>query len=133
MTAPTDQFVDIAKRSQEAVTTAVRSWADTVQSFAGNLTAGQSQLPDPQSAVDTYFDFVEKVLANQRQLASQFVSASVKAGETVQEQVSKVTEQVTVQTVNGTEAAAAKATEATEATVTKAATTARAARNVAKS
>jgi hypothetical protein len=133
MTAPTDQFVDIAKRSQEAVTTAVRSWADTVQSFAGNLTAGQSQLPDPQSAVDTYFDFVEKVLANQRQLASQFVSASVKAGETVQEQVSKVTEQVTAQTVNGTETAVAKATEATEATVTKAATTARAARNVAKS
>jgi hypothetical protein len=133
MTAPTDQFVDIAKRSQEAVTTAVRSWADTVQSFAGNLTAGQAQLPDPQSAVDTYFDFVEKVLANQRQLASQFVSASVKAGESVQEQVSKVTEQVTAQTVNGTETAAAQAAEATEATVTKAATTARAARNIAKS
>jgi hypothetical protein len=133
MTAPTDQFVDIAKRSQEAVTTAVRSWADSVQSFAGNLTAGQAQLPDPQSVVDTYFDFAEKVLANQRQLASQFVSASVKAGETVQEQVGKVTEQVTAQTVNGTETAAAKATEATEATVTKAATTARAARNVAKS
>jgi hypothetical protein len=133
MTAPTDQFVDIAKRSQEAVTTAVRSWADSVQSIAGNLTAGQAQLPDPQSVVNTYFDFAEKVLSNQRQLASQFVSASVKAGETVQEQVSKVTEQVTAQTVNGTEAAAAKATEATEATVTKAATTARAARNVAKS
>jgi hypothetical protein len=133
MTAPTDQFVDIAKRSQEAVTTAVRTWADSVQSFTGNLTSGQAQLPDPQSAVDTYFDFVEKVLANQRQLASQFVSASVKAGETVQEQVSKVTEQVTAQTVNGTETAAAEATEATEATVTKAATTARAARNVAKS
>jgi hypothetical protein len=133
MTAPTDQFVDIAKRSQEAVTTAVRSWADSVQSIAGNLTAGQAQLPDPQSVVDTYFDFAEKVLANQRQLASQFVSASVKAGETVQEQVGKVTEQVTAQTVNGTETAAAKATEATEATVTKAATTARAARNVAKS
>jgi hypothetical protein len=133
MTAPTDQFVDIAKRSQDAVSTAVRSWADSVQSIAGNLTAGQAQLPDPQSVVDTYFDFAEKVLANQRQLASQFVSASVKAGETVQEQVGKVTEQVTAQTVNGTETAAAKATEATEATVTKAATTARAARNVAKS
>ena len=133
MTAPTDQFVDIAKRSQDAVSTAVRSWADSVQSFAGNLTAGQAQLPDPQSVVDTYFDFAEKVLANQRQLASQFVSASVKAGESVQEQVSKVTEQVTAQTVNGTETAAAKAAEATEATVTKAATTARAARNVAKS
>ena len=133
MTTPTDQFVDIANRSQEAVTTAVRTWADSVQSIAGNLTAGQAQLPDPQSVVDTYFDFAEKVLANQRQLATQFVSASVKAGETVQEQVGKVTEQVTAQTVNGTETAAATATEATEATVTKAATTARAARNIAKS
>ena len=41
MTAPTDQFVDIANRSQEAVTTAVHDWADTVQSFAGKLTSGQ--------------------------------------------------------------------------------------------
>jgi hypothetical protein len=129
MTAPTDQFVDIAKRSQEAVSTAVRSWADTVQSFAGNLNAGQGQLPNPQNVVDTYFDFAEKVLANQRQLTTQFVSASVKAGETVQEQVSKVTEQVTAHTVNGADTAAQKATEATtEAT----ARTARAARNVAK-
>ena len=46
MTTPTDQFVDIANRSQEAVTTAVHNWADTVQSFASKLTAGQSQLPD---------------------------------------------------------------------------------------
>jgi hypothetical protein len=128
MTAPTDQFVDIAKRSQEAVSTAVRSWADSVQNFAGHLGTGQGQLPNPQSVIDTYFDFAEKVLANQRQLATQFVSASVKAGETVQEQVSKVTEQVTAQTVNGADATADKVAEATEAT----ARTARATRNVAK-
>ena len=125
MTAPTDQFVDIAKRSQEAVSTAVRSWADSVQSFAGNLNTGQSQLPNPQTVVDTYFDFAEKVLANQRHLATQFVSASVKAGESVHEQVSKVTEQVTAQTVNGADVAAEQVAEAT-------ARTARAARNVAK-
>jgi hypothetical protein len=126
MTAPTDQFVDIAKRSQEAVSTAVRSWADSVQSFADNLSAGQHQLPNPQTVVDTYFDFAEKVLANQRQLATEFVSASVKAGETVQEQVTKVTEQVTANPVNGAEVVAEKAAE----TATR---TARAARNVAKS
>jgi hypothetical protein len=125
MTAPTDQFVDIAKRSQEAVNTAVRSWADSVQNFAGHLGTGQGQLPNPQSVIDTYFDFAEKVLANQRQLATQFVSASVKAGETVHEQVSKVTEQVTAQTVNGADVAAEQVAEAT-------ARTARAARNVAK-
>ena len=44
MTTPTDQFVDIANRSQEAVATAVHNWADTVQSFASKLAAGQSQL-----------------------------------------------------------------------------------------
>jgi hypothetical protein len=125
MTAPTDQFVDIAKRSQEAVNTAVRSWADSVQNFAGHLGTGQGQLPNPQSVIDTYFDFAEKVLANQRQLATQFVSASVKAGETVHEQVSKVTEQVTAQTVNGADVAAEQVAEAT-------ARPARAARNVAK-
>jgi hypothetical protein len=128
MTAPTDQFVDIAKRSQEAVTTAVRTWADSLQSLAGNLTAGQAQLPDPQTVVDGYFDFAEKVLATQRRFASEFVSASVKAGETVQEQVSKATETVTAQAVNGTEKAAAQATETTQ----KAAATARAARNATK-
>ena len=128
MTAPTDQFVDIAKRSQEAVTAAVRNWADTVQSFTGNLTAGQAQLPDPQSVVEGYFDFAEKVLATQRRFASEWVSASVKAGETVQEQVTKATESVTAQTVNGTEQAAAVATETTQ----KAASTARAARNATK-
>jgi len=130
MTAPTDQFVDIAKRSQEAVTTAVRTWADSVQSFAGNLTAGHAQLPDPQSVVDGYFDFAEKVLATQRRVASELISASVKAGETVQEQVSKVTEQVTAHTVNGADVAAEKAAEATTEVTAR---TARAARNVVKS
>ena len=128
MTAPTDQFVDIAKRSQEAVTTAVRTWADSFQSLAGNLTTGQAQLPDPQGVVDGYFDFAEKVLATQRRLASEFVSVSVKAGETMQEQVSKATESVTAQAVNGTEQAVAQATETTQ----KAAATARAARNATK-
>jgi len=128
MTAPTDQFVDIAKRSQEAVTTAVRTWADSVQSFTGNLTSGHAQLPDPLTVVDGYFDFAEKVLATQRRLASEFVSASVKAGETVQEQVSKAAETVTAQAVNGTEKAVAQATETTQ----KAAATARAARNATK-
>jgi hypothetical protein len=128
MTAPTDQFVDIAKRSQEAVTTAVRTWADSLQSVAGNLTAGHAQLPDPQSVVDGYFDFAEKVLATQRRLTSEFVSASVKAGETVHEQVTKATESVTAQAANGTEQAVSQATETTQ----KAAATARAARNATK-
>jgi hypothetical protein len=124
MTAPTDQFVDIAKRSQEAVTTAVRTWADSVHGFAGHFGAGQAQ-PDLHRVVNIYFDFAEKVLAGQRQLATQFVSASVKAGETVQEQVHRATDEVTAQTVNGAETVAAQAADAV-------AKTARATRNAAK-
>ena len=83
MTAPTDQFVDIAKRSQEAVTTAVRNWADSVQSFAGNLTTGHTQLPDPLSVVGGYFDFAEKVLEVQREFVKNLTSATVSVGQAV--------------------------------------------------
>jgi methyl-accepting chemotaxis protein len=132
MTAPTDQFVDIANRSQEAVTSAVRTWADTVQSFAGRLTSGQSQLPDLQGVVDQYFDFAEKVLANQRQFAQQWASATSKATESVTEQAQRATQSV-AHTANGAEAVVDNASETARVAGEKAASTARAARNVPKS
>jgi hypothetical protein len=89
MTAPTDQFAEIAERSQEAVTTAVRNWTDAVQSFTGS----RPTLPDAQTVVDTYFDFAEKALAKQRELAQQAVAAGVKAVRSVSEQSAKVTAQ----------------------------------------
>jgi hypothetical protein len=133
MTAPTDQFVDIANRSQEAVTSAVRTWADTVQSFAGRLTSGQSQLPDLQSVVDQYFDFAEKVLANQREFAQQWASATAKASEAVTEQAQRATQSVVAHTANGAESVVDNVTETAKVAGEKAASTARAARNVAKS
>jgi hypothetical protein len=90
MTAPTDQIADFTKRGQEAVTTAVRTWTDAVQSFSGN----QPTLPDANTLVDTYFDFAEKALSFQRDAAKQAVAAGVKAAEAVKEQASKVTAQV---------------------------------------
>jgi hypothetical protein len=133
MTAPTDQFADLANRSQEAVTTAVRTWADTVQSFASKVTSGQGQLSDLPSVVDTYFDFVEKVLANQREFAQQWASATVKASEAVTEQAQRASQSVAAHTANGTEAVVNSATETAKAATEKVASTARAARNVAKS
>ena len=90
MTAPTDQLTDFTKRSQEAVTTAVRTWTDAVQSLSGN----QPALPDAHALVNTYFDFAEKALAAQREAAQQAVSAGVKAAEALKDQASKVTAQV---------------------------------------
>jgi hypothetical protein len=132
MTAPSDQFVDIANRSQEAVTAAVRSWTDTVQSVAGKLTSGQSQLPDLQNVVDQYFDLAEQVLANQRQFAQQWASATVKATESVAEQAQRATRSVAPHSANGAEAAADSATETASAPAAKATASARAARNVSK-
>jgi hypothetical protein len=132
MTAPTDQFVDIANRGQEAVTTAVRTWTDSVQSFASKLTAGQGQLPDLQGVVEQYFDFAEKVLANQREFAQQWASAATKASEAVTEQTQRATQSVAAHTANGTEAVVDNATDTARVAGEKAAATARAARNIAK-
>ena len=133
MTAPTDQFVDLANRSQEAVTTAVRTWTDTVQSFPSRLNAGQGQLPDLAGVVEQYFDFAEKVLANQREFAQQWASAASKASEAVTEQAQRATQSVAAHTANGAEAVVDNAAETARVAGEKAATTARAARNIAKS
>ena len=100
MTAPTEQFVDAAKHSQEAVTTAIATWADTMQSFASKLTSGQSPLPDLQGVVEQYFDFAAKVLAGQREFAQQWATAAQAATE----QAQRATQAVTARTANGTEA-----------------------------
>ena len=132
MTAPTDQFVDLAHKSQEAVTTAVRTWTDSVQSLTSKMTAGQGQLPDLQGVVEQYFDFAEKVLANQREFVQQWASAATKASEAVTDQAQRATQSVAAHTANGTEAVVDNATETVTVAGEKAAETARAARNAAK-
>jgi len=102
MTAPQDQFAAITNHSQEAVTAAVNTWAETVQSFAGQV--GQAQLPDLTSAVDQYFSFAAKVLANQRQLAHQWASASAHMSAAVAEQAQRATHSVSAHTAGAAEA-----------------------------
>ena len=91
MTAPTEQFVDAAKHSQEAVATAIATWADTMQSFASKLTSGQPPLPDLQGVVEQYFDFAAKVLAGQREFAQQWATAAQAATEQAQRATPSVT------------------------------------------
>ena len=131
MTMPTGQFVDTARPSQEAVTSAVHSWADTMQSFASKLASGQSQMPDLQHVVDQYFDFAEKILANQRELAQQWTSATAKASHAVTEQAQRATQSVAGRTANGAEAVVDNATETARVAAEKVAGTARAADDAA--
>jgi hypothetical protein len=91
MTAPTDQFVELTHRSQEAIASAVRSWSDTVQTLAGTVTVHEPQLPDAHAAVDAAFDFAARVLADQREYAKALVAVGTRTFEVVAEQVSQAT------------------------------------------
>jgi hypothetical protein len=115
MTAPTDQFADIAKRSQEAVTAAMRTWSDTVQSFAGSFAGTTPKLPDAQAVVEQYFDFAQQVLDNQRTFTLSVLSAGTQAAESVTEQAQRVAENVKAHTLQATEAATQQAPQAAQA------------------
>jgi hypothetical protein len=111
MTAPTEQILDLTRRGQEAVATAVRTWADTVQGVTGSFAAGgPDKLPDLRafvdSSVDQAFDVAEKVLAAQRQLAHTVLAASAQAAEAFSEQAVRTAKSVSTQTVSATESVA---------------------------
>jgi hypothetical protein len=131
MSAPTDQFIEIANRTQEAVTTAVRTWADTVQTFTGSVTGSRPSLPNAQGAVDRYFDFAEQLLESQRRIAKTVLTASAQAAETVTEQAARTAETVAQRTASATETAVNKAADVSKTAAEQTSTTARAARNAA--
>jgi hypothetical protein len=118
MTAPTEQILDLTRRGQEAVATAVRTWADAVQSATGSFAGGPDKLPDLRAfvdgSVDQAFDAAEKVLAAQRQLAHTVLAAGVQATEAITEQAVRSAQKVSAQTVNAAESGA-EAAEATTA------------------
>jgi hypothetical protein len=70
MSTPVESFVTATMRSQEATTSALRSWADGLQSFSG----AQSALPDVPTMVAQYFDAVQQVVDSQRQFAETMVN-----------------------------------------------------------
>ncbi|MFP5020395.1 hypothetical protein [Pseudonocardia phyllosphaerae] len=95
MTAATDQFADIAKRGQTLVTESVRSWTDTVQGFAQQISGGtRPQLPDAGAAVDRVFDFYEQLLGQQREFAKTVVGASTSVFDQVAESATRAAETV---------------------------------------
>ena len=116
MTAPTDQFIDIAKRSQEAFTTATRTWVDFLQSFNGNVASSEGSVPNLLPYVDGLFDVAEKLLSNQREIAQHWVDAAVRTTEAVTEQAVRATKSVSAHAANGTEAAISNGSDALRAT-----------------
>lgn len=96
MTASTEQFVDMAKRSQDLVTESVRSWTDAMQGVTRQFAGGtRPQLPDTGAAVDRVFDFYEQVLGQQREFAKTVVGAGSSAVDQFTAQATRAAESVT--------------------------------------
>lgn len=72
MTLPQDQFVKLAKQGQEAITGAVRTWADAVQRLSPQPGGA---VPDVSAVVDSAFDLAERMLATQREFTKSVLSA----------------------------------------------------------
>lgn len=88
MTAATDEFVQLSQRSQEAVTTAVRGWTETLQNYAGSITV-EHPLPstkDTLAVVDSWYELAAQLLAEQRAVVTATVTRSHDAVSSVTEQ-----------------------------------------------
>ena len=72
MNAMQDQFTTIAKQGQDAVTSAVRTWAESVQRLSGQQGGAG---PDVSAVVDNAFDLAERMLATQREFTKAVLRA----------------------------------------------------------
>jgi hypothetical protein len=73
------QILETIRRSQEAVTDAIRTWADTIASLTPALPIPQppfaDKLPKPSEVVAGAYDFAEQLLAAQRKFAEDVLAA----------------------------------------------------------
>jgi hypothetical protein len=76
-----EQILDTIRKSQEAVTDAIRTWAETVQSITPSLPATPlaDKLPKPGELVSDAYDFAERLLAAQRRFAEDVIAATAPA------------------------------------------------------
>ena len=61
-----EHFTRAARTGQEAISTAVRTWAETVQSALG-MRAGPGDAPTPAHLIHVWFDIAAEMLDAQRQ------------------------------------------------------------------
>ena len=75
-----EQILDTIRKSQEAVTDAIRIWADAVQAITPSPPIPQppfaDKLPKPGELVANAYDFAEQLLAAQRKFAVDVMQAA---------------------------------------------------------
>jgi hypothetical protein len=74
------QLLDTIRKSQEAVTDAVKTWAEAVHSITPSVPFPQppfaDKLPKPADLVANAYDFAEQLLATQRKFAEEILQAT---------------------------------------------------------
>ena len=74
------QILDTIRKSQDAVTDAIRMWAEAVQAITPSLPVPQppfaDKLPKPGELVANAYDFAEQLLAAQRKFAEDVLQAT---------------------------------------------------------
>jgi hypothetical protein len=76
MTTPHETMTDAARRGQDAFTSALQIWADSVHKFAPTSNA---KLHGAVEVVDTMFDFADHMLASQREFTKVLLAATASA------------------------------------------------------
>jgi hypothetical protein len=92
MTAPTDQFTQLAHRGQEAFSAAVHAWQNTLRSYPGAAPSTEA-LPDVDATVDAAFDLAARVLDGQHVFTKALVSVATQSFKTITEQATQVADQ----------------------------------------
>ncbi|MGH3899509.1 MAG: hypothetical protein ACRDTA_14960 [Pseudonocardiaceae bacterium] len=76
MTTSQETMTDAARRGQEAITSALQIWAESVQRF---VPMSDTKLRGAVEAVDNMFDFYEQMLVTQREFTKSVMAATTSA------------------------------------------------------
>ena len=116
MSSPLESFATATKNTQEATSSALRTWSDGLQS----VSAGQNLLADMPAMVGRYFDAVQQVLDSQRQFVEAMLGAA-KSAQTFTDQALRASEEsaAAMQTATKSAADIAKSTKAQTSAVAR--------------
>jgi hypothetical protein len=87
MTTSQETMAEAARRGQEAITSAMQIWTDSVQRF---LPVSDTRLRGAVEAVDTIFDFAEQMLVTQREFTKSLLAATTSAATATQDAAREV-------------------------------------------
>ncbi|MGH3843905.1 MAG: hypothetical protein ACRDS0_21025 [Pseudonocardiaceae bacterium] len=71
-----ETMTEVTRRSQEAFSSAVQIWAESLQRFVGLLPAPEAKVPSPEEVVDKAFDFAAQALITQREFTKSMLAAT---------------------------------------------------------